>query len=223
MVMGYLPLLTLCHIAMFTLHDMLISIPLPCIRDPCIALHMMIDSSTCMCICKLGGYIACYCHVPFVNHSYDDTLILLCVRSCDMSCALFMPIIFSHDTIAMISSSMLHLRTTSLHDSISMLVYVASPMIHTFLIHAVDGIHFNDFHMIAITCCHMSPYVASLMLDNLPRIKCNNDSSLANEFAPIAFSHIFGDFYIFLVKHACLTSLHHIPSAMNVATVTSYC
>ena len=46
------------HIAMFTLHDMSIPLPLPCICDPCFALHMMIDSHTCMCICMLGGVIA---------------------------------------------------------------------------------------------------------------------------------------------------------------------
>ena len=65
------------HIVMFTLHDMLISMPLPCICDPCFALPMMIDSSTCMCICKLGGDITYYCHVCFVPHAYDYTLILL--------------------------------------------------------------------------------------------------------------------------------------------------
>src|SRR3989337_2105051 len=51
------------HLAMFTLHDILIHMPLPCICDPCFALHMMIDSTTSMCICKLGGAIDCYCHV----------------------------------------------------------------------------------------------------------------------------------------------------------------
>ena len=51
------------HLAMFTLHDMPIPMPLPCICDPCFALHMMIDSTTRMCICKLGGDIACSCHV----------------------------------------------------------------------------------------------------------------------------------------------------------------
>ena len=69
------------HLAMFTLHDMLIPIPLPCICDPCFALHMMIDSTTCMCICKLGGDIACYCHVSFMPHSYYDNMILLCARA----------------------------------------------------------------------------------------------------------------------------------------------
>src|SRR5215216_3580977 len=126
------------HITMFTLHDMLIPMPLPCICDPCFALHMMIDSSTCMCICMLGGDIACCCHVPLVD-----------------------------------SSSMLHLRATSLHDMTHMLAYVASLMIHTCSIHAVDGIHFHTLHMIAITFCHMSPHVASLILVTVPSIECN--------------------------------------------------
>src|SRR3989337_1198163 len=118
--------------------------------------------------------------------------------------------------IAMISSSVLHLRSTSLHDMISMLDYVTSPMIHTCSLHAVDDNHYHALHMIAIASCHISPYVASLMLDDFPCVECNNDFSLANEIAPIAFSHIFGDFDIFLVKHVCLPSLHHIPSAMNI-------
>ena len=184
---------------------------------------MMIDSSTCMCICKLGGDIACYCHVCFVPHAYDYTMIFLCVHACDMSCALHMPIICSHDMIAMISSSMLHLRTTSLHALIPMIAcFVASPMLHTCSFHAVDDNHLHALHMIVIASCHISPYVASLMLDDLTCIECNNALSLDNEFAPIAFSHMIGDFDIFLVKHACLTSLHHIPSAMNIAIVASY-
>ena len=76
--------------------------------------------------------------------------------------------------------------------------------------------------MIVIDSCYISPCIASLMLDDLACIECNNNFSLSNEIAPIAFSHIFGDFDIFLVKHACLTSLHHIPSAMNIASVASY-
>ena len=100
--------------------------------DPCFALHMMIDSHTCMCICKLGGDITCYCHDAFVPHAYYDALILLCVRACDMSCVLHIPTICSHDMIAMPSPSVLHLRSTSLHDLITMLASCnASPMIHT--------------------------------------------------------------------------------------------
>ena len=80
------------HIAMFTLHDMLIPMPLPCICDPCFALHMMIYSHI-ICICKLGGDITCYCHVPSMTHSYDDTMILLCVRACDLVCCIFAPLV----------------------------------------------------------------------------------------------------------------------------------
>lgn len=111
---------------MLTLHDMLIPMPLTCICDPCFGLHMMIDSTTCLCICKLGGDITCYCHVCYVPHAYDDTLILLCVCACDMSCALSILIICSHDMIAMSSSSELPLSSTSLHDLISMLSHVAA-------------------------------------------------------------------------------------------------
>ena len=95
-------------------------------------------------------------------------------------------------------------------------------MIHTCSFHAVDDNHLHALHMIVIASCHISPYVASLMLDDLTCIECNNAFSLDNEFAPIAFSHIIGDFDIFLVKHACLNSLHHIPRAMNIAIVASY-
>ena len=135
-----------------------------------------------MCICKLGGDIACSCHVSFVIHSYDD--ILLCNRACDIPCALPMPIICLHDIIAMISPSVLHLRSTSLHDMIDMLAYVASPMIHTCSFHAVDDTHLHALHMIVIVSCHISPCVASLMLDDLTCIECNNALSLDNEFAP---------------------------------------
>lgn len=183
---------------------------------------MMIDSHTFMGICKLGGDIACCCHVPFVTHPYDDTMILLCVRACDMSCALSMPIICSRDMIAMISSSVLHLRYTSLHDMIDMLACVASTMIHTCSLHAVDDNHLHALHMIVVASCHISLCVASHMLDDFPCIECNNAFSLDNEIAPIAFSRMIGDFGILLVKHACLTSLHHIPSAMDIAIVAAY-
>lgn len=88
-----------------------------------------------------------------------------------MSSALSMPIIYSHDMVAMISSSMLHLRTTSLHNLIDMLACVASPMIHTCLFHAVDDNHLLAYHMIVIASCHTSPYVASFMLHDLPCIE----------------------------------------------------
>ena len=123
-------------------------------------------------------------------HAYDYTMILLFVRACDVSCALPIPIICSDDMVAMISSSMLHLRNTSLHVMIDMIAYVASPMIHTCLFHAADGIHFLTMQMISVEYCIIAPYGASLMLDELPCIECNNAFSLANEISPIAFSHI---------------------------------
>ena len=83
-----------------------------------------------------------------------------------MSCVLSMPSIYSHHMIAMIYSSVLHLRSTSLHNMIDMLAYVASPMTHTWSFLAVDGIHFHALHMIVIVCCHISSYVASVMLDD---------------------------------------------------------
>ena len=55
-------------------------------------------------------------------------------------------------------------------------------------------------HMIVIASWHISPCVASLMLDDFPCIECNNDFSLANEIAPIAFLHIFGDLTYFLLN-----------------------
>ena len=124
--------------------------------------------------------------------------------------------ICSDDIITMISYSMLHLRTTSLHDMITMLACVASPMCSFY---AVDDNHCHASNRIAIACYHMSPYVASLMLDDLPCIECNNTFSLANEIAPVAFSHIFGACDIFHVKHVCLPSLHHINSAMKMKIV----
>ena len=131
--------------------------------------------------------------------------------------------IFGHIQGSHVLISVLHLRSTILHDLITVLAcLVASPMIHTCSFHAVDSPYCHALHIITIKYCAIAPYVASLMLDDLPCIECNNDHSLAHEIAPIAFSHIFGDFDIFLVKHACLPSLHHIPSAMNIAIVASY-
>lgn len=101
-----------------------------------------------------------------------------------MSCALPISTISSHDMIAMISSSVLHLRSTSLHDLISMLAHVASPMIHTCSFHVVDDNHLHALHMIDIASCLISPYVASLMLDDFPCIYCNHAISLANEMPP---------------------------------------
>ena len=161
---------------MFTLHDMLIPMSLPCICDPCFALHMMIDSHTFRCICKLGGDIPCCCPVPFVTHPYDDTMILLCVRACDMSCALSMPIICSRDMIAMISSSVLHLRSTSLHDLISMLSHVASNSWITCSFHMFGCNNVITSHMPCPIACHLLDLIASHMMNNFSFycVECHN-------------------------------------------------
>ena len=107
-----------------------------------------------------------YYHVPFVTRTYDDTMILLCVRACDMSCALPMPIICSHDMIAMISSSMLHLRTTSLHDLFTIIAcFVASPIFHSYSLSWVDDIYVHASHMIYLVHYHLPPIIASMLID----------------------------------------------------------
>ena len=133
-----------------------------------------------MCICMLGGEPCCYCHVFFVPPAYDDTMILLCVRACDMSSALFMTTICTHDMIAMIPSSMLHLRTTSLLDLITMIAcFVASPMFNSYSLSWVDDIYSRASHMIHLVHCRLPPIVASMLID-------------------------LGDLDTLLVMHACL-------------------
>ena len=79
---------------------------------------MMHHYDTPMCICMLGGDPCCYCHVYHVPHAI---LLISCFYACAMSCDLLMPTICTHDMIAMIPSSMLHLRTTSMLDLIAMI------------------------------------------------------------------------------------------------------
>ena len=80
-------------------------------------------------------------------------MILLRVRSCDMSCGLPMPIICSHDMIAMISSNVLHLRSTSLHDLIAMLSHVASNSWITCYYHMFGCNNVITSHMPMPTIC----------------------------------------------------------------------
>ena len=77
-----------------------------------------------------------------------------------------MPIICSHDMIAMISSSMLHLRTTSLHDLISRLSHVASNSLTTYYYHMVGCINIISSHMPCPFACHMIHLIASHMMNN---------------------------------------------------------
>ena len=171
---------------MFTLHVILASMPLPCNCDPCLHLPMIHHYATPMCICMLGGDPCCFCHVYHVAHAIvdscvgrvmmfhcylhmashqyiDDIFLISCFHACDMSCALFMPTICTHDMLAMIPSSMLHLCTTSLLDLIAMIAcYVASPMFHSYLLSWVDDIYAHASHMIYFVHCRLPPIVASI-------------------------------------------------------------
>ena len=91
-----------------------------------------------------------------------------------------MTIICTHDMIAMIPSSMLHLRTTSLLDLITKIAcFVASPMFHSYSLSWVDDIYVHASHMIYLFYCRLFPIVASLLID-------------------------LGDLDTLLVMHACL-------------------
>ena len=127
------------HFPVFTLHVILASMPLPCNCDPCLHLPMIHHYATPMCICMLGGDPCCYCHVYHVPRAIDAILLISSFHACAMSCELFMHTICTHDMLAMIPSSMLHLRTTSLLDVIAMIAcLVASPMFHYHLLSWVD-------------------------------------------------------------------------------------
>ena len=115
------------HTIVFTLHVMLASMPLPCNCDPCLHLPMMHHYDTPMCICMLGGDPCCYCHVYHVPHAIDVILLISCLHACDVSCALFMTTICTHDILNMIPSSTLHLRTTSLLALITMIAWLHHP------------------------------------------------------------------------------------------------
>ena len=184
----------LAHFTVFTLHAMLASMPLPCNCDPCVNLPMIHHFSTHMCICMLGGDPCCYCHVYHVPHAIDAILPISCFHACAMSCELFMHTICTHDMLDMISSSTLHLRTTSLLHLITMIAcFVASPMFHYYLFSWVDDIYVHASHMIYFVCCRLPPIVASMLIDH-------------------------GDLDTLLVMHACLiepivwlSSHHHMP------------
>ena len=122
-------LLCYVHFPVFTLHAMPLSMTLPCNCDPCLHLPMIHHVATHMCICIFGGDPCCYCHVYHVPHAIDAILLISCLYACEMSCALFMTTICTHDMFDMIPPSTLHLRTTSLLDLTTMIAFfVASPM-----------------------------------------------------------------------------------------------
>ena len=53
--------ISFANLAMFTLHDMFITKTLPCICDPCFALHMMIDSHVCFVLVVATCHVHCLC------------------------------------------------------------------------------------------------------------------------------------------------------------------
>jgi len=169
---------------------------------------------TSMCICMLGGDPCCYCHVYHVPHTivdscvgrvmmlhcylhrtscqhHEPTFLISCFHACAMTCELFMPTICTHDMLAMIPSSMLHLRTTSMLDLIAMIAcYVSSPMFHSYSLSWVDDIYVHASHLICHDHCLLSPLVASLIS---PCIECQ-----------LAMLIDLGDLDTLLVMHACL-------------------
>ena len=188
---------------MFTLHAMPLYMILPCNCDPCLHLPMIHYYATPMCICMLGGDPCCYCHVYHVPHTIvdscvgrvmmfhchlhmtscqynGDTLFISCFHACSMPCALCMPTIWTHDMIAMITSSILHLCTASLHDLFPMIAcFVASPMFHSYSLSWVDDIYALASHMILLVHCRLPPIVGYVLID-------------------------LGDLDTLLVMHACL-------------------
>ena len=133
-----------------------------------------------------------HCYLHMASRRYIDAILLIsCFHTCDMSCALFMPTIYTHAMLDMITSSTLHLRTTSLLDLIAMIAcYVASPMIHSCSFHWVDDVYLHASHIIYLAHCQVSPLVASLIP---PCIECQ-PSMLIDR----------GDLDTLLVMHACL-------------------
>ena len=133
-----------------------------------------------------------HCYLHMASRQYiDDILLISCFHVCAMSCPLFMPTICTHDMLAMIPSSMLHLRTTSLLDLITIITcFVASPMLHSYSLSWVDDIYVHASHMIYLDHCLLCPLVASFISTC---IECNHTMLID-----------LGDFDTLLVMHACL-------------------
>ena len=108
-----------------------------------------------------------HCYLHMASRQYiDDILFIFCLHACDMSCALFMTTIGTHDILNMIPSSLLHLRTTSLLALIHMIAcFVASPIFHYYLLSWVDDAYVHASHMIYFVHCRLPPIVASMLID----------------------------------------------------------
>ena len=132
----------------------------------------------------------CYLHMDSRQY-IDDTFIVSCFHACAMSCELFMHTICTHDMLAMIPSSTLHIRTTSLLALIHMIAcFVALPMFHSYLISWVDDVYVHASHMIYLDHCLLCPLVSSLISTC---IECNHTMLVD-----------LGDLDTLLVMHACL-------------------
>ena len=83
----------------------------------------------------------------------------------NMSCALPISLICSHDMIAMISSSVLLLHSTSLHDLIPMLSHVASNSWITCSYHMFGCNNVITSHMPCPIDCYMLDLIASHMMN----------------------------------------------------------
>ena len=66
------------HISMFTLHYILIHMPLTCMCDPCLHLHISHHPMPYLCDCMLVGDFRLYCHVICVPHAFH----MLCTHYC---------------------------------------------------------------------------------------------------------------------------------------------
>ena len=131
----------------------------------------------------------CYLHRTSCQH-HEPTFLISFFHACAMACELFMPTICTHDMLAMIPSSMLHLRTTSLLDLITMIAcLVASPMFH-YSLSWVDDIYAHASHMLYLDHCLLCPLVASFIFTC---IECT-----------LTMLIDLGDFDNLLVMHACL-------------------
>ena len=132
----------------------------------------------------------CYLHRTSCQY-HEPTLLISSFHASAMSCELFMHTICTHDMLAMIPSSMLHLRTTSLLNLINMIAcFFASPMFHSYSLSWVDDIYAHASHLICHDHCLLSPLVASLI------------SPCIEYQLAMLIDH--GDLDIFHVMHACL-------------------
>ena len=133
--------------------------------------------------------------MPTIDHLSSAlcmfSMILLCARARNMSCALPISIMCSHAMIPMTSSSVLHLRSTSLHDLIAMLSHVASNSWITCSSHMFGCNNVIPSHMPCPIACHMIDLIASHMMNN-----CSFDCVECHSIFTTPYAH-----YAWIVLH----------------------